>query len=393
MCFISQSQPSDSEVFSLVRKACLRTLHCEVFEDPIYFDDDKNGSVIGYEFHVKDSEGRGFQRSYSLIIIMKDRIYLQHLWSFLQHHLTIVAQNIKAAAQKLFDKEVKENSINLSSPPLITTNRSRDPVSRKKSNKSNRGLIELTNDSFIFAKLHMWFTWILRASACQISEEFLYGPLIEDLQIKLEEFKLSNYDILSNKDCDNSLLMVSPSDHDDSDDIYLLEINDYQTLIRKIGYDYFHALAYHVIVGNQIMIRCKYSVLVSSILKLLEQFIPYGCRKPVYYSNEYVNSYKCNILGLSHKFDPSLIDNHNSDEYILLDFNLLKSSINGLTDSDDPIDNYLFKINVKTNAVFPIQTHLVPNVQLKIESFILNKALDSTSILSLINWIREEWLK
>ncbi len=53
ICYISQSTPSDSEVFALVRKACLRTLHCEVFEDPIYFDDDKNGSVIGYEYiHV-----------------------------------------------------------------------------------------------------------------------------------------------------------------------------------------------------------------------------------------------------------------------------------------------------------------------------------------------------
>jgi folliculin len=30
ICYISQSQPNDTEVFSLVRKACLRTLHCEV---------------------------------------------------------------------------------------------------------------------------------------------------------------------------------------------------------------------------------------------------------------------------------------------------------------------------------------------------------------------------
>jgi hypothetical protein len=29
ICYISQSEPSDTEVFSLVRKACLRTLHCE----------------------------------------------------------------------------------------------------------------------------------------------------------------------------------------------------------------------------------------------------------------------------------------------------------------------------------------------------------------------------
>lgn len=58
ICYISQASPSDSEVFAIVRKACLRTLHCEVFEDPIYFDDDNNGSVIGYEFNIKDCEGK-----------------------------------------------------------------------------------------------------------------------------------------------------------------------------------------------------------------------------------------------------------------------------------------------------------------------------------------------
>lgn len=57
ICYISQAAPSDPEVFAIVRKACLRTLHCEVFEDPIYFDDDTNGSVIGYEFNIKDCEG------------------------------------------------------------------------------------------------------------------------------------------------------------------------------------------------------------------------------------------------------------------------------------------------------------------------------------------------
>lgn len=59
ICYISQASPSDPEVFAIVRKACLRTLHCEVFEDPIYFDDDNSGSVIGYEFNIKDCEGIG----------------------------------------------------------------------------------------------------------------------------------------------------------------------------------------------------------------------------------------------------------------------------------------------------------------------------------------------
>ncbi|RNA22759.1 Folliculin [Brachionus plicatilis] len=177
ICYLSQSSPNVSEVFALVRKACLRTLHCEVFEDPIFFDDDKNGSVIGYEFIIKDIEGRGWQRSYSLIIIMRDRIYLQHLWSFLSKQMSIIATNLKEQAEKKFQKDLFERGLSPTGNPAQI-------LSFKKTSKQVRGLVELTDDPLIFAKLHMWFTWMLRMCSCQISEEFMHGPLSEDSQIK-----------------------------------------------------------------------------------------------------------------------------------------------------------------------------------------------------------------
>ena len=221
-CYVSQSTPTDSEVFALVRKACLRTLHCEVFEDSIYFDDDKDGSVIGYEFNIKDSEGRGMQRSYSLIVIMKDRIYLQQLMSFLSKQLALIASNIKKEAEKKFDKDMKlldaqitnnsggnsslaENLTNIkpsstnNPSALLTasaslTSSQRQTLYTKKSSKSLekriRGLIELTDDTLIFAKLHMWFTWILRISHFQLVEEFMHAGLSEDLQVKFERDEL-----------------------------------------------------------------------------------------------------------------------------------------------------------------------------------------------------------
>lgn len=185
-----------------------------MFEDPIYFDDDKDGSVIGYEFSIKDSEGRGLQRSYSLIIIMKDRIYLQHLWSFLSEQMSIIAMNIKKEAEAKFNKDIAllddkiNDSVNQiginptpSSSSLLTasaslTSSQRQTLYTKKMNSSStskqvRGLIELTDDAFIFAKLHMWFTWVLRMSQCQIIEEFMMGPLTEDFQVKFERERLN----------------------------------------------------------------------------------------------------------------------------------------------------------------------------------------------------------
>ena len=60
----------------------------------------------------------------------------------------------------------------------------------KKTSKQVRGLIDITGDQMIFAKLHMWFTWILRMSSCQIREVFMHGPLSEDYQFKCELEKL-----------------------------------------------------------------------------------------------------------------------------------------------------------------------------------------------------------
>jgi hypothetical protein len=59
---------------------------------------------------VKDSEGRGYQRSYSLVIIMKDRIYLQHLWTFLSGQMATIADNIKREAQAQFERDVHTQS-------------------------------------------------------------------------------------------------------------------------------------------------------------------------------------------------------------------------------------------------------------------------------------------
>lgn len=413
LCYISQSAPSDSEIFVLVRKACLRTLHCEVFEDPIYFDDDKNVSVIGYEFRIKDSEGRGSQRSYAIVVIMKDRIYLQHLWAFMHKHMSLIAARVKEAAQRFYDKEVSANLGFL--------------VKKGSAKGANRSLGELTDDEQIFAKLHMWFTWILRTSTLQISEKLLQGPVVEDLQIRFEraagecESPTGNVHIFDNSTHTLKLSGEEFRSSAESDDACHLEFVSYRDLIRKIGAENFHVLAYHVVVGNQVIVRNKYQTLVASVLRLFEvilreilnlfflfilfwffeELIPYGCRKTVFYSHEYVKAYECNLLGLSQNFDLSTIDNYVSDDFALLDLQVFKTidhftgnfeASNGLLiDRCGPLDSYRFKVTLRTPS--KPDASLVPQVLTKIEAFLLNDSLDPDSIHYLIIWTREEWLK
>lgn len=89
--------------------------------------------------------------------------------------------------------------------------------------------------------------------------------------------------------------------------------------------DVFHQVAYHVIVGNQVIFRGKNQRLISSIIKVLEvressiylfnrrasnfylnskTLIPLGCCKSIHFSDEYVKSYECKLLGISEKALP-----------------------------------------------------------------------------------------
>lgn len=389
ICYISRSKPSDSEVYAIVRNACIRTLHCEVFEDPIYFDDDKDGSVIGYEFHIKDIEGRGHQRSYSLVTIMKDRIYLQHLWSFLSTQMAIIAENIKKEAQLQFDKEIKASPINthLASPsassnllPGVQAN-NRSNLFKTKKTKPIRGLAELTGDSMIFAKLHMWFTWILRMSSCQISEDVIHGPLSEDIQVKIErEQQLSEFIKLetvnsgiSSANANSTASNNKSQSHNSIDELEndfklnsdfkdvpvrgsmenestKIELNEYdletenelmlmnfhvetlRELIQLLGKETFHKIAYNITVGNQVIIHGKYENLVSSIIRTFEELIPLGCCQTVYYSSEYIKSYQCKLLGISDKVLPNPMNDEDDERMNLFgdlnEFIYLKISFN-----------------------------------------------------------------
>ncbi|CAF0732756.1 unnamed protein product [Brachionus calyciflorus] len=430
ICYLSQSNPNDSEVFALVRKACLRTLHCEVFEDPIYFDDDKNGSVIGYEFNIKDIEGRGVQRSYSLIIIMKDRIYLQHLWSFLSHQMSIIANNLKQEAEKKFQKDLNEKGLS----PSAAQSCGSQFLNYKKTSKQVRGLIELTDDPLIFAKLHMWFTWILRMSSCQISEEFMHGPLSEDLQVKCEREKLKEL-AMDKNDCTdsfgNNLLMIKNDCHYTQMNFYFnqesssesllnkslnmneflcshLKIESLKHLFKLIGQEKFHQIAYNVMIGNQVIIRGKYERLVESIIRLLEELIPLGCCKSVYFSVQYLKSYECKLLGISDRVNlfKSPNDQMNNQKYVPDDLNefilvdilvdsKLKSqnpNLNKSFENNEDLENlidYKIKFEISSNVSEITQ---VPSILTKMESYLVNDSLDDKSIGSLIRLAKEEWI-
>ena len=81
---------------------------CPGREGPIFFGDDHRGHVLSYTFFMKDSQARGFQHWYSLIVVMMDKIYLLNSWPFLVKYLGYVIGELQVSGKELalFDRKI-----------------------------------------------------------------------------------------------------------------------------------------------------------------------------------------------------------------------------------------------------------------------------------------------
>jgi folliculin len=158
---------------------------CPGGEGPIFFGNDQQGHVLSYTFQIKDSHARGFQRKYSIIVMMMDKIYLLNSWPFLVPHLKIMIEYLQTKACKVYDEEqakCPQRAYRLTSNISAGTFRL-----QRGGNNPSRSLMELTFDKNIFKILHVAFVWILKACSNRITETLLEGPPTEDSMIDMEK--------------------------------------------------------------------------------------------------------------------------------------------------------------------------------------------------------------
>ena len=78
---------------------------CPGREGPIFFGDEQHGFVFSHTFFIKDSLARGFQRWYSVIAIMMDRIYLINSWPFLLGKIRGIIDELQGKALKVATRQ------------------------------------------------------------------------------------------------------------------------------------------------------------------------------------------------------------------------------------------------------------------------------------------------
>ncbi|KAK3752031.1 hypothetical protein QZH41_019384 [Actinostola sp. cb2023] len=182
ICYYSNRNPGQQELYSIVRQACVRSLSCEVCpgrEGPMFFGEEASGYVFTHTFFLKDKQSRGFQRWYSIICVMKDKIYLINSWPFLVSHFRELIDELQAKSSTVYESEHADSAhkgqgLQSGGNGFILTP---DQFRRQRGgHKIYRSISDLLKDKNLFAMLHQRLAWILKACGNRISEKLLEGP-------------------------------------------------------------------------------------------------------------------------------------------------------------------------------------------------------------------------
>ncbi|ESP01392.1 hypothetical protein LOTGIDRAFT_186179 [Lottia gigantea] len=390
--YVSTQHPNNPQVFSRIRQACIRSLSCEVCpgrEGPIFFGDDQYGHVLSYTFYIKDSKARGLRRSYSIIVVMMDKIYLLNSWPFLVPNLQTVVNNLQKKAEIVHENEIGKKS----QGDRIFTHHGN--LLQRVNCKPARSLIELTNDKNVFVLLHLAFVWILKSCGNRITESILEGPPTEDSIIDMEKIEETEEGFMKvfkveDETSSDSLQVNTESDVDIIDPTLPL-VTNIRHLYKILGIHNFHILCHHVVIGNQIIVMGSVKQLVVSILNALKILLPKGCCRVEYYSDKYQESWKCNFLGLESNVKLP-IHVMASEKFVMLEV-VYDDSLNGsqFDSLDSDVEDYFRSYDFKMSSPVTLQER-APTVLNKMVAAIQNKNLSDSVLEQCFICLKEEWM-
>ncbi|XP_075421970.1 folliculin [Ascaphus truei] len=404
--YVSHQHPNHPQLFSIVRQACVRSLSCEVCpgrEGPIFFGDEQHGFVFSHTFFIKDSLARGFQRWYSIIVIMMDRIYLINSWPFLLAKIRGVLDELQGKAFKVFDSE----QFGCPQRPL-RINTAFTPFLHQRNGNAARSLTSLTNDENLWACLHTSFAWLLKACGSRLTEKLLEGAPTEDTLVQMEkqadlEEECAEWegpegrprpqpDVLEGRE-----LSKCPTDSSVLSECSWNAPARRMPLFRSLrhirqvlGASAFHMLAWHVLMGNQVIWKGQDRELIQSAFDVLQAMLPVGCVRVIPYSEKYEDAYRCNFLGLSPyaEIPPHV---QSSEFAVMVDVRTAPRSnlYPVLFVDDEPLSKYEFVVASGS----PVATDRVGLTILnKIEAALTNENLSMDVVDQCLVCLKEEWM-
>ncbi|NP_001121308.1 folliculin S homeolog [Xenopus laevis] len=407
--YVSHQHPNHPQLFSIVRQACVRSLSCEVCpgrEGPIFFGDEQHGFVFSHTFFIKDSLARGFQRWYSIIVIMMDRIYLINSWPFLLAKIRGVIDELQGKAIKVFEAE----QFGCPQRPL-RINTAFTPFLHQRNGNAARSLTSLTSDDNLWACLHTSFAWLLKACGCRLTEKLLEGAPTEDTLVQMEKQADLEEECAAREGADGEEGRLHPQPEpmegrelskcptessvlsDCSWNMVQMRMGVFRSLrhMRQVlGAPAFRMLAWHVLMGNQVIWKGQDQELIQSAFDVLQAMLPVGCVRIIPYSVKYEDAYRCNFLGLSpHAEIPLHVQS--SEFAVMVDVRHANRSnlYPALFVDDEPLSKYEFLVASGS----PVATDKVGLIILnKIEAALSNENLSMDVVDQCLICLKEEWM-
>ncbi|XP_070617508.1 folliculin isoform X2 [Erythrolamprus reginae] len=370
--YISHQHPNHPQLFSIVRQACVRSLSCEVCpgrEGPIFFGDEQHGFVFSHTFFIKDSLARGFQRWYSIITIMMDRIYLINSWPFLLGKIRGIVDELQGKALKVFEAEQygcpqRAQRMNTAFTPFL----------HQRNGNAARSLTSLTNDENLWACLHTSFAWLLKACGSRLTEKLLEGAPTEDTLVQMEKLA----------DMEEESEAWDNSEEEDGKSTSQKDVREGSAQTKNPAD--FGLLAerssWNGAGGSHSVFR--------SLRHLRQTMLPVGCVRIIPYSDQYEEAYRCNFLGLGPqvKIPPHILS---SEFAVLVEVRLAtRSSLYPvLFDDDQPLSKYEF---VVTSGSPLAADRVGPTILNKIEAALMNQNLSVDVVDQCLICLKEEWM-
>lgn len=272
--------------------------------------------MFSYTFYLKDSHGRGLSRFYSVVVVMRDKVFLLNSWPFLVDHMRAIIWELQRKAAVVYAEEQIKNP---QKPQLLGSSLATGKFrfARGGQQKPARSLIDLTNDKMIFPKMHQAFTNVLRQGGQRVRELLVEGPPTEDAIIDFEKqeeteegfVKLFTKSISVEEEGDMNPALTPEENHPT-----IPCFTDVRHLASVLGKPSFHTLAYHTVIGNQVIVRGDQKKVVRSVIDCLQSLLPKGCCRVIYHSDTYQDSWRCNFLG----YPPSGSLPDHADLYVCL---------------------------------------------------------------------------
>ena len=178
LSYITTSSPLEPGTYSLLRRACIRTLSCEqlphgLTAGRLSFGDPTAGHVIAYKFRLPDPHARGCQRYYALLALAgRDYSCVPKVSTTIWSAFEWIAAGIIDAAEQVaaHDKAANEDARGKRAFTPVSsflTGRALDPDGYPRRNSAAtvraKGLAELVGDEMFFAHLHGDFVGLLHA--------------------------------------------------------------------------------------------------------------------------------------------------------------------------------------------------------------------------------------